>query len=225
MSPRQRLLRIYGLLRERFGHRNWWPGETDVEMVVGAILTQNTSWKNVEAALANLREADALSFEAILRLPEGELAALIRPSGYFNIKARRLKGFARWLDEEHGGDLERLFALPVEVMRAQLLGVYGVGPETADCIILYGARKASFVIDAYTRRAFARIGFTGEKASYDELQEFCTTHLPVDLDLYNDFHAQIVYLGKDYCKPRPRCGICPIAAECDLGRTTPEERP
>jgi endonuclease-3 related protein len=199
-------------MRQRFGHRHWWPAETPFEVCIGAILTQNTAWTNVTRAIANLKEAGALSVEGIAGLELARLAELIRPSGYFNQKARRLKGFIRWLVERYGGDLDRMRRTRLPKLREQLLALNGVGPETADSILLYAANKQTFVVDAYTRRVFARHGLVRPNATYREIKDWFQVLLPKRLTLYNDFHAQIVAVGVHYCRPRnPRCQDCPLA--------------
>ena len=201
---------IYEALLAHFGHRNWWPGDEPFEIVVGAILTQNTAWKNVEKAIAALKERGLLDPKRMLETPTDELAALIRPSGYFNQKAKKLKAFLNFLFERHRGRLDELFELDVEDMREQLLGVWGIGKETADSIILYAANKLTFVIDAYTKRILVRKGIVDADATYDEMKELFERNLPADVGLYNDYHAQLVALGKTYCTTRPRCEACPI---------------
>ncbi len=210
------LRRAYRLMRAHFGHLHWWPGETPFEVCVGAILTQNTSWSNVERAIANLKAARVLEPAKLLALSESKLAALIRPAGYFNVKARRLRSFLRVLVEEFGGDLRRLFAAETAVVRERLLAINGVGPETADSMLLYAGGHHRFVIDAYTKRIFPRHGWSGADAGYEDLQRLCEgalDHKPrrERLDYWQDFHAQLVMVGKDFCRPRqPRCAECPL---------------
>jgi endonuclease III related protein len=208
------LLDVYRRLRAHFGYLHWWPGESPFEVMIGAILTQNTAWTNVERAIDNLKKAGVLAPHALYALPEEHLAELIRPSGYFNVKARRLRAFLRWLVEDFGGEVDKLAAVPTERLRLLLLSVSGIGPETADSILLYACERPIFVVDAYTRRTFARLDFTAPDADYDTLQRFFTARLPATEWLYNDYHAQIVYLGKDFCRPRPRCRECPLGAIC-----------
>jgi endonuclease-3 related protein len=211
------LLEVYGRLLEAFGPQGWWPAEDDFEMVVGAILTQSTAWGNVERAIARLRAAGALSPEAVERMPEGELAALIRPSGYFNAKARKLKAFCAHLRERHGGRLESLFHVKLPELRRELLSIWGIGEETADSIVLYGARQPIFVVDAYTRRIFARLGLTPPDAAYGELQRLFMEGLPASVPLFQEYHALIVALGKDRCRPTPLCSGCPLRGLCPAG--------
>jgi endonuclease III related protein len=204
-------MRYYERLRERFGHRNWWPGETPFEVCVGAILTQNTSWKNVAKAIANLKAADCLDPLAIHGMEAAGLAELIRPAGYYNVKAARLRNFINHLVERHGGSLDGLFAASAPQLREELLTINGVGKETADSMILYAAQKPIFVVDTYTKRVLHRHGFIDERADYDTMQEFFHAHLPRETLLYNDFHAQIVAVGHHYCKKRPLCDQCPLS--------------
>jgi len=204
------LLNIYDRLYETFGPQHWWPGETSFEMMVGAILTKNTSWRNVEKAIRNLKERRVLSCHGIHQLRKSQLAALIRPSGYFRIKTERLKAFVDFLILNYEGDLERMGREPLEGLREKLLAVRGVGPETADSILLYGLKKPIFVVDAYTRRILIRHRVIPEKASYDEVQRFFMDPLPADGRLFNEYHALIVRLGKTVCNKTPKCDICPI---------------
>ncbi len=209
LKPAQ-LAGVYAALRKVFGHQNWWPGETPFEVMVGAILTQNTAWTHVEKAILNLRKAKMLSFAALRSISQKELAQLIRPAGYFNVKADRLRCFMEFLDRECCGDLTLLKRAGMPVLRKKLLAVKGIGPETADSILLYALRKRSFVIDTYTRRIFSRHGLAPEQASYETWREIFTQALPPDLDLFNDYHAQIVRTAKTYCRKVPRCEGCPL---------------
>ena len=204
------LLNIYRELYKAYGPRYWWPGETPFEIMVGAILTQNTSWKNVEKAIQSLKVRNVLTVRGIHRLKRGELASLIRSSGYFRIKADRLKAFVNFLSENYNGKLERMMKEEVEVLRQKLLDVKGIGPETADSILLYGLKKRIFVVDAYTKRILSRHGIVSEKASYDEVQKLFMDHLPHDERLFNEYHALLVHLGKTLCKKIPRCDRCPL---------------
>lgn len=202
---------MYEAMKARFGHRNWWPGDTRFEMCVGAILTQNTAWKNVAKAIANLKAADALDPFKIHNMSQEELAEQIRPAGYYNIKAARLKHLVGHLVERHAGDLDSLFALSLDDLRNELLGINGVGKETADSIVLYAAHKPIFVVDAYTLRVLTRHGLMGEQADYDTAQDLFHANVPRDTALYNDFHAQFVAVGHNYCKKKPLCAECPLA--------------
>ncbi len=203
-------MKIYKELYEAYGPRHWWPGETPFEVMVGAILTQNTSWKNVERAIENLKKRNVLYPVGMDRLKEPSLASLIRPSGTFRIKARRLKAFVTFLLDEYHGDIERMKREGIGELREKLLRVNGIGPETADSILLYGLQKPIFVIDAYTKRIFTRHRLVSEKASYDDLQTLFMDHLPRDEKLYNEYHALLVQLGKNVCKKKPECDRCPL---------------
>ncbi len=207
---------VYRRLREAYGPQHWWPGETPFEVCIGAILTQNTAWTNVDRAIGNLKGADALSAAVLRELPQDDLAALVRPSGYFNAKARKLKEFVRWLGERCGDDLDALFTTDTGALRKELLAVHGIGEETADSMLLYAGEKPVFVIDAYTRRIFERLGLrpaAGER--YGDYQALFMDHLPPDAPLYNEYHALIVHLGKETCRPTPRCADCPLNAGRD----------
>jgi endonuclease III related protein len=215
----QQLTDIYARLYARFGAQHWWPGDSAFEVIVGAILTQNTAWTNVEKAMTNLKRARLLHPARMHRATAARLARLIRPSGYFNLKAKKLKAFTRYLFAAHRGMLARLFRLDTATLREELLAVYGIGPETADSIILYAARQPIFVIDAYTRRICARLGLARADASYDELQRLFMEHLPREEPLFNEYHALLVALGKNYCTKRaPRCAECPLVEVCATGR-------
>jgi endonuclease-3 related protein len=204
------LMQIYERLHKAYGPRHWWPGETPFEVMVGAILTQNTSWKNVEKAIQNLKKAGVLTIEGVHRLKEAELALLIRPSGFYRLKTERLKAFVDFLIEQHDGNLNRMRRREVETLRPKLLEVKGIGPETADSILLYGLRKPIFVVDAYTKRILSRHGIISEAASYEEVQRLLMNHLPLDEGLFNEYHALLVHLGKTVCNKLPKCDRCPI---------------
>lgn len=214
--PRPDWLRPYRTLHAHYGPQHWWPGETPFEVMVGAVLTQNTAWTNVEKAIANLKRARALSCGAILKLNGGELAELIRPAGYFNVKAKRLRHLCEFLEAQgvarHPEKLRDKAELPE--LRHCLLAVHGVGEETADSILLYALDLPSFVVDAYTRRIFGRLGLLEGDESYGEIQTAFEAHLPRDVALYNEYHALIVQLGKSTCRPKPRCDDCPLRRQC-----------
>jgi endonuclease-3 related protein len=219
----ERLRRVYARLLSAYGPQAWWPGSGDpFEVVVGAVLTQSVSWTNVELALANLRAAGALSLPGLHALDDGALAALLRPSGYYTVKARRLRAVVRLVMEDFGGDLARLLTLPLETLRPRLLATYGVGEETADCIIVYAAGQPSFVVDAYAVRLFDRLGLAppaGPGAAYAVWQSHLMTHLPADAALCNEYHALIVRHGKERCRKRaPRCPGCPLLDLCPGGQ-------
>jgi endonuclease-3 related protein len=209
---RVNLRNYYRRLRAHFGHQHWWPGDTPFEVCVGAILTQNTAWSNVEKAIYNLKRARALSPRALHRLSEREIAALIKPSGYFNIKARRLKAFIEFLFAEYGGSVARMAREDLATLRLKLLAVKGVGPETADSILLYALGKPVFVVDAYTRRVLIRHHLIKPTATYDKIQKLFHSSLhPPRSTFFNDFHAQFVAVGKIYCKSRVAlCECCPL---------------
>jgi endonuclease III related protein len=210
VSLRKLLMDYYAALYAKFGHRNWWPADSPFEVCVGAILTQNTAWKNVAKAISSLKQASALDPFVIYRMPVEELPQLIRPAGYYNVKAVRLRNFISLIVEKHGGDLSSLFSVPLESLREELLSINGIGKETADSIILYAAGKPIFVVDAYTKRVLERHKIIAEKADYDSIQRLFHAQLPRDVALFNDFHAQIVAVGHNYCKKQPLCEICPL---------------
>jgi endonuclease-3 related protein len=204
------LLRLYQHAFAHFGPLHWWPGDSPLEVCVGAILTQNTAWTNVEKAIANLKAERLLSVRGIAETPRDRLAAAVRPSGYYTQKARRLHTFARHILARHRGSLARMLSQPTATLRQELLSLHGIGPETADSMILYAAGQPVFVVDAYTRRILSRLGLVPDDIAYDELQELFHRHLPREVALYNEFHAQLVYVGKDFCRKRdPRCAVCP----------------
>jgi endonuclease-3 related protein len=211
---RNRLLEIFDTLLDAYGPRFWWPAETPFEVCVGAILTQNTNWGNVEKAIANLKEEGLLSPEGLRDVPVERLAELIRPAGYFNVKSGRLKDFIGWLFAEHGGSLKRVFGGEWRALREDLLKVRGIGPETCDSILLYAGHRPSFVVDAYTKRLFSRLGLIFEDATYEEVRSLFMTKLPPDTELYNEFHALIVEHCKERCRKKPACGACPLRARC-----------
>lgn len=201
---------MYEAMRQRFGHQNWWPGETPLEVCIGAILTQNTNWRNVEKAIGNLKAAGVMSVSALCSLPVGQLAELIRPAGYFNVKAKRLRNFLLHVQEGWGDDVEAFLDRSAATLREELLGVNGIGRETADSIVLYAAGKATFVVDAYTARIFLRHHLIGPDDDYESIKELCESNLPTDAELYNDYHAHLVAVGKNYCRPTARCDGCPL---------------
>ncbi len=204
------LTEIYELLFERFGPQHWWPGETQFEIMIGAILTQNTSWANVEKAITNLKAADCMTTEKFHSLEVPQLAELIRPAGYYNLKAARLKNFLDWLFDDYGGDLENIERLDTSRLRSELLAVKGVGPETADSILLYAFDRAVFVVDAYTARVACRHQLIEPGTDYEQLQRLFESSLPQDVQLFNEYHALLVRVGKEYCRPKARCPGCPL---------------
>lgn len=213
MRRRGRSLRaVYRALYRAHGPQHWWPGDGVFEIMVGAVLTQNTAWQNVERAIARLRAAGALDPRAILAAHPARLASWLRPSGYFNVKARRLKHLCRALLEDGGP--ARWRRLPTPVLRQRLLAVHGIGPETADDILLYAFGRPVFVIDAYTRRIFSRLGWISGREDYETLRGWCEASLGPDAALFNEYHALLVAHGKDVCRVRPRCGDCVLRRRC-----------
>lgn len=207
----EQLIDLYERLHQAFGPQNWWPGETPFEVCVGAILTQNTSWENVRRAIARLKERGLLTPRAISSLPAPNLAEIIQPAGYYNIKAGRLQSFVGFLLEAFEGDLEAMFDCGLDALRPRLLSVRGIGPETADSILLYAGNLPSFVVDAYTQRALLRHDVIDPEADYEAVRALFMDHLPEDVTLYNEYHALWVALGKHYCKKSsPRCSGCPL---------------
>ncbi len=212
-SEKRALLKIYDKLFSFYGPQHWWPGDSPFEVAVGAILTQNTNWSNVEKAIVNLKAARLLSARALNRVPTTQLALLIRPSGYFNIKAKRLKAFLAFLLKAYRGSLKEMGKGDTVSLRRALLNVHGIGPETADSILLYALHKPVFVIDAYTRRVMSRHGIMDYGSSYDEYQLMFHRMLEKDISFFNEYHALLVMVGKDFCKPKPLCGRCPLCDE------------
>ncbi|MBM4064908.1 MAG: endonuclease III domain-containing protein [Planctomycetes bacterium] len=210
MSKTKKLLKIYQKMFDAFGPRQWWPGETPFEVVIGAILTQNTNWSNVEKAIKNLKTAGKLSPEGIYGLSTTELAVLIKPSGFFNVKAKRVKAFINWLFSKYDGNLSKMFARDLQTLRSELLSVKGIGPETADSILLYAGNMPTFVVDAYTHRIFSRHELIPEESTYDDMKSFFEENLPKDVQLFNEYHALLVNIGKMFCKPRKVCEPCPL---------------
>ncbi len=204
------LKELYEHMKAFFGHRNWWPGDTTLEIIIGAILTQNTAWKNVEKALDRLKQEKVLSYKGLRQLPLEKLAEYVRPSGYYNQKAKKIKAFIRFLTEEYQGNMKRMFQDDTGILREKLLAINGIGPETADSILLYAGGHYSFVIDLYTYRVMSRHGWIAENADYHTMRDFFMERLPRDLDLYKDFHAQFVAIGHHYCRKTPNCDDCPL---------------
>ena len=209
---KRRLMAVYRRLHAAHGPQHWWPGESAFEIMVGAVLTQNTAWTNVEKAIVNLKAAKALSPEVIAATPHRRLAAWLKPSGYFNIKAKRLRSMCAWLI--HKGGTRKIARLPTGALRAELLQVHGIGPETADDILLYAFKRPVFVIDAYTRRIFRRLGSIQGDEDYETLRRLFENSLATDTQLFNEYHALIVAHAKDICRPRPRCACCGLSALC-----------
>ena len=207
---KHQLMNIYQRLYRAFGPLHWWPGETPFEVMVGAILTQNTSWRNVEKAIQKLKGKGVLNPQGIHHLKKSQLASLIRSSGYYQVKADRLKAFVDFIFKEYDGNIRKMERERLERLREKLLKVKGIGPETADSILLYGLKKPIFVVDAYTKRILSRHGIISEKASYEEVQRLFMDHLPRKERLFNEYHALLVHLGKTLCRKIPRCDICPL---------------
>jgi len=210
----QTLQNIYHQLMARYGPQHWWPAQEPLEVIVGAILTQSAAWGNVEKTIANLKAAKALSLKALRQLSLSEVARLIRPCGYYNAKALKLKSFAHWLGEYYNDNLGKLFTNNIDHIRQQLLSIYGIGQETADSIILYAANKPIFVIDAYTRRIINRIGLTPDSNNYTAYQALFMDNLPTDARLFNEYHALLVRLAKDVCRKFPLCQQCCLNNLC-----------
>ena len=206
----EQLQKIYELMLKRFGPQNWWPGETPFEVVVGAILTQNTNWTNVEKAIKNLKSANVLNCNDLYKLDMDKLAELIRPAGYFNIKAKRLKNFIAWLSEDYQGSLENLSVIPTSMLREELLAIKGIGPETADSILLYALQREVFVIDTYTARIAIRHHLVDTDTDYHQLQDMFQSNLEPDVQFFNEYHALLVKTAKEFCKTKPNCADCPL---------------
>ena len=214
------LEKIYSLLYTRYGPQRWWPGDGPLDVVIGAILTQSTSWTNVEMALANLKDAGCWSLHAIHLKPQDELASIIRPSGYFNAKARKLKAFAEHVESKYAGDLDLFLSNAMVPLREELLSIYGVGPETADDIVLYGAEKPTFVIDSYTRRIVGRLGIApdGMPDTYEAHRHMFLSNLPPHATMFKEYHALLDRHAKETCAKIPRCEGCCLWQICITGR-------
>ncbi len=206
----QLLHEMYDSLWAAYGAQHWWPARTKTEIVVGAILTQNTAWKNVERAIAGLRRAQCLSWTSLRDLPIEQLARLIRPSGTYRVKSARLKAFVRCLWNEHGGSLGSLLGGELEDARRRLLAIHGIGPETADAILLYAGGRPTFVVDAYTRRVLRRHFVIDSRAGYETVRQLFHGAMPADRQVYNEYHALLVVVGKEHCGPQARCDGCPL---------------
>ena len=219
-TPARFLAEVYRRLLSAYGPQGWWPGEgSPFEVCVGAILTQAAAWTNVEMALGRMRRAGVLTLEGLLGCSVDALAQVIRPSGYFNAKARKLKAFAAHVSHRHGGDLQSMLSQPRDALRRELLGIYGIGEETADDIVLYAAHQPSFVVDAFTRRILSRLALTPEAETYEGYRALFQSNLPRETALYQEYHALLVRLAKEACDKRaPRCGGCPLLDVCPTGR-------
>ena len=220
------LLHVYERLLHHYGPQHWWPAQTRFEIIIGAILTQAVAWSNVEKAIANLKAAQALDPNALVALPVDELAHLIRPASYYNVKARRIQAFVRHLNEHYRGDLDALLSKEVYTLRNELVSIYGIGRETADSIILYAAGRPVFVVDAYTRRLFSRLDLVSTPSAtlrtsntdYDELQAIFQDNLPSQVSLFQEYHALIVQHGKSLCRKSPLCTDCPLSSMCGFAQ-------
>ena len=214
---RKRLLKIYQHLLDTYGAQSWWPGESPFEMIVGAILTQSVAWSNVEKAIAALKQSGLLTPGQLTQAPIEEIAALIRPCLYYNAKAKKLKAFSSFLENRYSNNLSSLLSLDIPCLRQELLSVWGIGEETADAIILYAAKKPSFVVDTYTRRILQRLGIIDEKSTYAGIRNLVMKSLPADVPLYNEYHALLVRHGKERCRSRkPVCKGCPLSTFCKV---------
>ena len=211
---RDKLLNLYNQLRSEYGSQAWWPAETPFEVIIGAILVQSTAWRNVVKAIDNLRDANLLTPSRLGAISQTELEELVRPSGYFRVKAKKVRAFVTYLQAHHNYRLDSLFATDVFTLREELLSIYGIGNETADSIILYAAEKPVFVIDSYTHRLLSRLGWIAEKYDYDKLQSIIMNALPHDVRLFNEFHALIDRHSSRICRKAPRCEECVLRDEC-----------
>ena len=214
-AVRRSLADIYDRLERHYGPTHWWPGDTPFEIAVGAILTQNTAWTNVERAIANLKAANLLSPSAILDCEDEILENALRPSGYFRVKTQRLRCFCRHLADHYGGSMERMAERPMPELREEILRINGIGPETADDILLYALDKVVFVVDAYTRRILSRHGRCDPNIPYEDLRALFENHLSPDMQMFREYHGLIVYCGKDFCRPNPKCEGCPLNGMLD----------
>ncbi|MDD2372516.1 MAG: endonuclease III domain-containing protein [Syntrophomonadaceae bacterium] len=214
-STQETLMQIYQTLLEHLGSRGWWPADSRLEVIIGAVLTQAVAWKNVTRAINNLKSAHLININAILNINEEDLAQCIKPALYHRQKARKLKALMTFIAREYNSDLDLMFAQPLPVLREKLLAVWGIGPETADSILLYAGDKPVFVVDTYTKRIFYRLGMVDENISYQEMQEYFHNNVPPNLYIYNEYHALLVGLGANYCKKsRPGCSQCPLLKLC-----------
>ncbi len=207
---KKRLLTIFDTLLAAFGPRHWWPGDSPLEIMVGAVLTQNTAWRNVEKAIANMKAEGILTFEALTGIDEARLAEIIRPAGFYRLKSRRLKGLIAYFHRRYGNSLENTAGVPTRTLRAELLDVNGIGPETADSILLYALDRPVFVVDAYTKRLLRNHRLYEGDDGYHDVQAFFTENLPEDTYLFNEFHALIVRLCQEHCRKKPLCDNCPL---------------
>ena len=212
------LIEFYDRMAAHFGPTHWWPGDSPFEIAVGAILTQNTAWANVERAIADLKRERLLAPEAILECDDGRLEESLRPSGYFRVKAKRLRCFCEYLIARYDGSMRRMTRQSLEELRRELIAVNGIGPETADDILLYACGKLVFVIDAYTRRIFSRHGLISNDIGYEALRAFFEKHVAPDLHRYQEYHGLIVWTGKHFCRRTPKCDECPLGPTLKKGQ-------
>ena len=213
-SREPQLFHIYKALYQAYGPQHWWPGNTRLEVILGAILTQNTAWTNVEKAIQGLKNKNLLLFSSLKIVSHKKLANAIRPAGFFNVKADRIQHFVAFLKRRYRGSLRKLLSQPVGKAREELLAIHGIGRETADSILLYAAEKPIFVVDAYTRRIFHRLGVLDGQEDYDEIRRRFESEIPKKPSLYNEYHALIVTHAKEVCRKKPLCEICPLNKEC-----------
>jgi endonuclease-3 related protein len=207
---KDRLLELYRVLHDTFGPQGWWPGETPFEVALGAILTQNTNWRNVARVIAVLKAEDELDPQVLGEMPEAELAQRFRAAGYYNLKARRVKHFLDFFAQRFASSMANMAAADWTTLRTDLLNLHGIGPETADSILLYGLHKPTFVVDAYTFRILSRHGLAIDPCSYEDLRQLFMDRLPPEVPLYQEYHALLVRVGKEFCRPQPRCPGCPL---------------
>ena len=201
---------IYQRLYDVYGPQKWWPAKSPFEVIVGAILVQNTAWNNAQLAIEKLREADLLTADRLYNVPVEELEKLIRSAGYYRMKARRLRNVLDYLHENYSGSVERFLDVDTETLRCELLSINGIGPETADSVLLYAAMRPVFVVDAYTNRVFKRHRWIDYDAGYDDIQSYFHSHLEASAPLYNEYHALIVKIGHLHCRKTPQCEQCPL---------------
>jgi endonuclease III related protein len=217
-GAQKQLLEFYRRMEAHYGPTQWWPGDTAFEIAIGAILTQNTAWTNVEKAIAKLKRAKLLSARKILEADDALLHDVLRPSGYFRIKALRVRSFCAHLVERYGGSVARMAKRRLDELRPELLAISGIGPETADDILLYACNKPVFVVDAYTRRILSRHGLAAPTIGYEDLRAFFESQLPDDVHVFKEYHGLIVWTGKDFCRSHPRCEGCPLAPTLKRGQ-------